>query len=186
MEYNEGEKLRFGPSLGGGGGGAPPPSPGVGEVLPRLAFPTSFLKENWLPSLPDEAPRRTTLLRSQCFGVSSVVVNDMDFQENGETDEGRDGDGSGEKERGGAKVQQGRPPQLTTVGRSVIVSRISREKAPNVLPARKVNPKVHPFHCSPSPCRRCSVWHQGHREQRQHRRCVRGRAFLKTIVSMVG
>ena len=92
----------MGPSLGGGGGGASPSPPGVGEDLPRLAFPTSRLKEKWLsPSLLDDTPRRTTLLRSQCLtGDSRVVVNDMNFQENREIGEERGGDGSCTEESG--------------------------------------------------------------------------------------
>ena len=51
------------------------------EVLPRMAFPTNLLKEKWpSSSLLDEGARRVTLPRSQCFGDSSMVVNDMDFK----------------------------------------------------------------------------------------------------------
>ena len=91
--------LRFG-SLGGGKGGLSPSPPEVGEVLPRLAFPTSLLKEKWLsPSLLDEAFRRTTLPRSHGFGDSSVAVSDMNFQENREAEEEGGGCGNGERER---------------------------------------------------------------------------------------
>ena len=86
--------------MGGGGGGESPLSPGEGEVLPRLAFPTSLLKEKWLsPSLLDEGVRRATLPRSQCFGDSRIVVNDMDIQENRKIEGERGGDG-GEKKKG--------------------------------------------------------------------------------------
>lgn len=167
----------MGPSLGGGGGGASLPSPEVGEVLPRLAFPTSRLKEKWLsPSLLDNAPRRTALLRSQCLvGDSSVVVNDMDFQENRKAEEEGDGGDGNCAEESGIKDSdvvlfdlRSQQWVAVPVARTVIVSSPAAvRKRPNALPVWKVNPEDHPFLRSPSPCR------QEHREQCKHRRPVR-------------
>ena len=74
----------------------------LGEVLPRLALSTSLLKEKWLsPSLllPEYRLRRMTLPRSQFFGDSNVVVNDMCFYEIGNSE--RRVSGNGEKGRMG-------------------------------------------------------------------------------------